>query len=56
MTTGIFPQNSQRIWRQAPHGGVSLEASVTTATLTNFAAPSEIALNTATRSAQTVRP
>src|SRR5262249_7136253 len=56
MTTGMSPANSQRIWRQAPHGGVGSEAPVTTAIPVNRRTPSERAFQTATRSAHTVRP
>ncbi len=50
------PANSQRIWRQAPQGGVGSSAPVTTATARNLRTPSESAFQIATRSAQTVRP
>ncbi len=50
------PQNSQRIWRQAPHGGVRVSVSATTAMRVKRRAPSEMALKMATRSAQTVSP
>ena len=55
-TTGTSPANSHRIWRHAPHGGVGVSASVTTATARNFRTPSERAFQIATRSAQTVSP
>ena len=55
-TSSTLPQNSHRIWRQAPQGGVSVSVSATTATRRNWRAPSETALKTATRSAQSVRP
>src|SRR5207253_4324875 len=54
--TSTSPQNSHRIWRQAPQGGVSTSVSAATTTRRNLRAPSEMALKTATRSAQTVRP
>jgi hypothetical protein len=47
--TSMSPQNSHRIWRQAPHGGVRLLVSAATAIRRNLRAPSEIALKTATR-------
>src|SRR5579862_4327789 len=50
------PQNSHRICRQAPQGGVRTSVSAATAMRLNLRAPSEIALNTATRSAQIVSP
>src|SRR6266508_206944 len=53
---GTSPANSQRIWRQAPQGGVGSSASVTMATARNLRTPSESAFQIATRSAQTVRP
>src|SRR3954469_22984585 len=55
-STSRSPANSQRIWRQAPHGGVGSSVSATTETRRNFVCPSESALNIATRSAQMVRP
>src|SRR5258708_11785070 len=55
-TTGMSPQNSQMIWRQAPHGGVSVSVSVTTAMESKLSSPSLMALKMATRSAQRVRP
>src|SRR5262249_36246440 len=56
MITGTLPQNSQMSWRQAPQGGVSVSASVTTAMASKPRSPSLMALKMATRSAQTVRP
>ena len=56
ITTGMSPVNSQRIWRHAPQGGVGSSAPVTTAIPLNCRTPSESAFQTATRSAQTVRP
>src|SRR5581483_4528298 len=50
------PQNSQRICRQAPHGGVRTSVSAATTTRRNLRTPSEIALKMATRSAQRVSP
>src|SRR6185437_4818086 len=41
----IFPQSSHKIWRQAPHGGVSVAASAAITMRRNSRAPSEIALN-----------
>ena len=52
----MSPQNSQMIWRQGPHGGVSFSVSHTTAMASNSRSPSEMALKMATRSAQSVRP
>jgi hypothetical protein len=54
--TGTSPQNSQISCRQAPHGGVNVSVSVTTAIALNFRSPSLIALKIATRSAHTVNP
>src|ERR1039457_281894 len=54
--TSMSPQNSQRIWRHAPQGGVRTSVSAATATRRHLRAPSEIALKTATRSAHIVRP
>src|SRR5579864_6379895 len=54
--TSASPQNSHRIWRHDPHGGVSASVSVTTATASNPRSPSEIALKMATRSAHSVNP
>ena len=54
--TGTSPQNSQMIWRQAPHGGVGDSVSATTAIAANSRSPSDSALKMATRSAQIVRP
>src|SRR5437870_13907288 len=51
-----FLQNSQMIWRQVPHGGVSDSVSATIASLVKFRSPSESAFQIATRSAQTVSP
>ena len=42
--TSASPQNSHRIWRHDPHGGVSASVSATTATASNPRSPSEIAL------------
>src|ERR1700693_4680815 len=56
MMMGTSPANSQRIWRQAPQGGVGSSAPVTTATARNLRTPSESAFQIATRSAQTVSP
>ena len=56
MTTGTSPQNSQISWRQAPHGGVSVSVSVTTAMASNLRSPSLMALKMATRSAHRVSP
>ena len=52
----MSPQNSHRIWRQAPQGGVRSSVSAAMAMRWNLRAPSEMALNTATRSAQSVSP
>src|SRR5580704_7890360 len=54
--TGMSPANSQIIWRQGPHGGVSFSVSQNTAMASNSWSPSEMALKIATRSAQRVRP
>ena len=56
MCTQMSPQNSHRIWRQAPQGAVGRGESATTAMASNSRRPSETALNTATRSAHSVRP
>src|SRR5262249_47128077 len=56
MWTQMLPQNSQRIWRQGPQGGVSRGESAITATASNLRMPSETALNTATLSAHIVSP
>jgi hypothetical protein len=53
--TSAWGANSQRTWRQAPHGGVSVFASVTMMTVVNSRAPSESALKIAVRSAHCVR-
>src|SRR5258708_7501492 len=55
-TTSASPQNSHRIWRHDPHGGVGVSVSATTATASNPRSPSEIALKIATLSAQSVTP
>jgi len=55
-TTSASPQNSHKICRHDPHGGVSTSVSATTATASNPRSPSEIALKTATRSAHRVKP
>src|SRR5581483_8147983 len=55
-TISISPQNSHSICLQAPHGGVSFTVSAATAIRRNLRAPSDNALNTATRSAQSVSP
>ncbi len=52
----MSPQNSQRICRQAPHGGVKFSVSAATTALRKRRAPSEIALKIATLSAHSVRP
>src|ERR1700719_91307 len=56
MITGTSPQNSQMICRQAPHGGVSVSVSATTAMASKPRSPSEMALKMAVRSAQHVKP
>ena len=56
MITSMSPQNSQMIWRQAPHGGVGDGVSATTTMRVKARLPSESALKIATRSAQIVRP
>src|SRR4051812_16711504 len=55
-TTSMSPQNSHRICRQDPQGGVSTSVSAATAIRRNLREPSDMALNTATRSAHIVRP
>src|SRR5665213_1787782 len=55
-STSASPQNSHRICRQAPQGGVSVSVSATTATASNPRSPSEMALKTAPRSAHNVKP
>ena len=52
----MSPQNSQMIWRQAPHGGVGDSVSATTTIRVKARCPSDSALKIATRSAQIVRP
>ena len=52
----MSPQNSQMIWRQAPHGGVGDGCRPTTAMRVKARLPSDSALKIATRSAQIVRP
>ena len=54
--TSMSPQNSHEICRQAPHGGVGSSVSATTAMRVKTACPSDSALNSATRSAHSVRP
>src|SRR4029079_4325254 len=54
--TSRSPPNSQRICRQAPHGGVGAAVSATTTTRRKRRCPSEIALNMAPRWAQIVSP
>src|SRR5579859_1033274 len=54
--TSASRQNSHRICLHAPHGGVSRSVSATTATASKPRSPSERALKTATRSAQSVNP
>lgn len=57
MSTGVSGgQNSARTWRHAPHGAMGSTVSATTATAVMVLAPSEMALKTAVRSAQLVRP
>src|SRR5258708_6907509 len=55
-TTGMSPQYSQSNCRHGPHGGVGALVSATTAIIVKSRFPSESALSSATRSAQTVRP
>src|SRR5207249_2508253 len=55
-TTSMSPQYSHRIWRQAPHGGVSSSVSARTTIRLNSDSPSDSAFQAATRSAQTVKP
>src|SRR5262249_11303623 len=50
----MSPQYSQSSWRHGPQGGVGAAVSATTAISANSRAPSESALSSATRSAQTV--
>ena len=52
----MSPQYSQSNWRQGPHGGVGASVSATTAMRVKTEWPSESALTSATRSAQSVRP
>src|SRR4030095_15512766 len=55
-STSIFPQYSQRSWRQAPQGVAGVSASVATAIVLNSRSPSLRAFHSATRSAHTVNP
>src|SRR5437899_205289 len=52
----MSPQYSQSNWRHGPQGGVGAAVSAATAIIVNSRSPSERALSSATRSAQTVRP
>src|SRR5438445_286938 len=54
--TSASGANSQRICRHAPHGGVGLSVSATTATRLKRRRPSDTPLNTAVRSAHIVSP
>ena len=56
MMTSMSPQNSQRIWRQGPHGGVGDCVSATTAIRENSRMPSDTALKIAGRSAHSGSP